>query len=309
MSCQTSANRARLAAVRSGIAGTANKALYLVAENKNMLAVGVSVGALTAVVKNTADKANYEQQAIRSAAYKTTLSGIANFAAQGAAAGNPETRQAILKLARNRLDNLGEIGYRGLQTGLRQKLQQQHQLVANWMDQAGAAERETGSTRAFVLGAAQAGEFGMKQFGIPTLSPPSTQTAITTGILVGAAAATSYAALAIARRRQSVKTDGTGSRKQSTNSRSEAAIKMEPVRDSSLTSAMGYDNQQRTLAMTFKSNGQTYIYKDVPPAVAGQLLDTKQKGQVFHHHIRGKYETIRLAEKPDRNGTKNRAEN
>jgi hypothetical protein len=271
--------------MRSGISGAASKAFNLAADNRQALLMGAAAGGLAAAVKATADKARYEQQAIRSAAYKSTLAGIANFAAQGAAATNPASRQAILKLARGRLNDLGEIGYRGLEGGLQQKLQQQHQVVAGWLERANAVERESGPTRAFVLGAAQAGTFGMKQFATPTLSPPSTRAALTTGLLIGAATTTGTAALALARRRQ---------QQQAGNVSNGSAIKLQPVRNSSLATAIGYDERQKTLALTFKSNGQTYLYRQVPPAVANQLLASERKGQLFHRHIRGKYETVRL---------------
>jgi hypothetical protein len=252
--------------------------VYLAGRNRTMLWTGVALGAAAGYGKATLDQLHCQRQAVASATYKVTLRTATQLAAQAAAAKEPKTRQALLALARGRLDGLKEANYTGLVEPLRQRFQSQHQLVEAWFEQATAAEKENDLTRTFVLGAARAGEFGMKEWPTPNLSPPSARNAVATGVVVGATAAALVAAGRLAARRQQRAT----------------LPPLKPVRHSSLVSAAGYDRAARTLALTFKSSGNSYLYQNVPADVAQEFLAADKKGALFHQKIKGAYPARRM---------------
>lgn len=266
------------AALRCGVSRAASQAVYLAGRHRAILGTGVAMGVVAGYGQATLNQLHYQRQAVASAAYKVTLRTATQLAVQAAAAKDPKTRQALLTLARGRLDGLKEADYAGLVAPLRQRFQAQHRLVESWFGQAAAAEKEADLARVFVLGAARAGEFGMKAWLTPNLSPPSVRSAVTTGLVVGVTAAALVAAGRLAVRRQPRTT----------------LPPLEPVRHSALVSAAGYDRAAQTLALTFKSSGNTYLYQNVPPELAQEFLTTDKKGAFFHHKIKGAYPARRI---------------
>lgn len=65
-------------------------------------------------------------------------------------------------------------------------------------------------------------------------------------------------------------------------------IDMQPV-DSSTISAIGYDPEQNTLTVEFKSGG-TYTYTNVSKSVYDELIGAKSIGTHFAKHIKGAYD-------------------
>jgi hypothetical protein len=51
--------------------------------------------------------------------------------------------------------------------------------------------------------------------------------------------------------------------------------------------AVGYDGH--TLAVQFRSSGQTYLHPGVPEGVFQDLLDASSKGNFYSKKIRGRY--------------------
>src|SRR4051812_27442637 len=50
-----------------------------------------------------------------------------------------------------------------------------------------------------------------------------------------------------------------------------------------------YDPADRTLFVTFRDSGKTYVYFDVPPRVYGDFLAAESHGEFFSHNIRDAY--------------------
>lgn len=61
---------------------------------------------------------------------------------------------------------------------------------------------------------------------------------------------------------------------------------------STVISTFYYDESQQNLYVTFVS-GQTYIYKEVPLEVFGQMKASRAKGVFLNQHIKGRYECAR----------------
>jgi hypothetical protein len=280
VSCTHNSNRGLIAAARCGINRLANKATYTIGANRDALLVGGMAGTLAFAGKSLADRRQYERQSVMAATYKTLLTAAGHAGGQAASVTDPQLRGKLLGLARNRLDVLQAMDYAGLDTTLRDRFRQQHQLVDTWLSRTSTVAAEPDAlTRAFVLGAAKAGALGMKGFTTPTPPPPAGRTALQSGLLVGVTAAGLVAARSIAlRRRETTATASAG-----------PPGVMRPVENSSLVSAAGYDAGAKTLHLTFKSGGTTYAYRGVPPDVAGQFLQTDRKGAYFHQAIKGRY--------------------
>jgi hypothetical protein len=64
--------------------------------------------------------------------------------------------------------------------------------------------------------------------------------------------------------------------------------------DSSMISAVGYDEQQRVLEVVFKPTG-VYRYRDVPKEVYQQLLGADSKGSYMRDQIIDMYPTERVS--------------
>ncbi len=62
--------------------------------------------------------------------------------------------------------------------------------------------------------------------------------------------------------------------------------------DSSVFSRVGYDAVAQELLVEFAESGQTYLYSDVPAAVAEAFLAADSHGRYYHEEIRGQYESI-----------------
>ena len=60
-----------------------------------------------------------------------------------------------------------------------------------------------------------------------------------------------------------------------------------PVTSMNLAS-VGYDAQEKTLEIEFKTGG-TYQYPDVPPRVHAELINAPSVGAYFHQNIRKQY--------------------
>lgn len=58
--------------------------------------------------------------------------------------------------------------------------------------------------------------------------------------------------------------------------------------DSSNLQRVGYDPEDRTLAIEFK-NGDTYNYEEVPEFVYEELMRSSSLGTYFHQNIRNTY--------------------
>lgn len=66
-----------------------------------------------------------------------------------------------------------------------------------------------------------------------------------------------------------------------------ADIKMQSVASSNL-SAVGYDEESKTLRVEFNS-GSTYEYRGVPKRTFDDLLGAESIGSFFHSHIRSDF--------------------
>jgi hypothetical protein len=64
--------------------------------------------------------------------------------------------------------------------------------------------------------------------------------------------------------------------------------------DSSMISAVGYDEQQQVLEVVFKPTG-VYRYRDVPKEVYQQLLEAGSKGSYMRDLIIDMYPTERVS--------------
>lgn len=71
---------------------------------------------------------------------------------------------------------------------------------------------------------------------------------------------------------------------------------MKPVK-SSIISEIGYDPETKDLTIRF-TNGKAYVYKNVSPETAQQVMDAESVGKAFHAEIKGKYEAVPIEEKP-----------
>lgn len=65
--------------------------------------------------------------------------------------------------------------------------------------------------------------------------------------------------------------------------------------DSRMISSAGYNSNNATLEVEFKSNGQIWQYFDVPEYVWFEFLSAESKGQYFLRNIRKKYTESQLA--------------
>ena len=63
--------------------------------------------------------------------------------------------------------------------------------------------------------------------------------------------------------------------------------------DSSMISALGYDEQEQVLEVVFKPGG-VYRYRDVPKEVYQELLDADSKGSYMRDMIIDMYPTERV---------------
>jgi hypothetical protein len=63
--------------------------------------------------------------------------------------------------------------------------------------------------------------------------------------------------------------------------------------DSSMISALGYDEQQQVLEVVFKPSGM-YRYRNVPKEIYQQLLDADSKGSYMRDMIIDMYPTERV---------------
>jgi hypothetical protein len=62
---------------------------------------------------------------------------------------------------------------------------------------------------------------------------------------------------------------------------------------------IGYDPESRTLAVGYKSGGETE-YADVAPETASQVMSSASIGQAIHQYVRGKHgHTSRQPGKPE----------
>lgn len=73
---------------------------------------------------------------------------------------------------------------------------------------------------------------------------------------------------------------------------SKADIKMQSVSSSNLT-AVGYDEESKTLRVTFRS-GPTYEYKGVPKRTYEELMSADSLGSYFHSNIRSDFPYSKL---------------
>jgi hypothetical protein len=64
---------------------------------------------------------------------------------------------------------------------------------------------------------------------------------------------------------------------------------MVQVSSSSNIAAVGYDTDERKLAVEFKGGG-TYQYDEVPITTYTDLLTAESMGKFFHANIKGKFE-------------------
>lgn len=78
------------------------------------------------------------------------------------------------------------------------------------------------------------------------------------------------------------------------------AIPLQPVQ-SSMLAAVGYDEANKTLAVTFTSGkkGIVYRYAGVSPEVYEEMKLAKSIGTFFGQRIRGKYETTKIEPQED----------
>lgn len=71
-----------------------------------------------------------------------------------------------------------------------------------------------------------------------------------------------------------------------------------PVESSQLES-VGYDSGSSVLEVKFKRGTAVYQYKDVPPEVHADLMNSKSKGKFFGGSIRNQFTCTKIEEKPD----------
>ena len=69
-------------------------------------------------------------------------------------------------------------------------------------------------------------------------------------------------------------------------------VTLQPV-DSSLIAQVGYDEATRQLAIRMHNSSDTYLYKDVPPAVYADFIAADSKGAFYVKNIKGHYDTER----------------
>ena len=67
---------------------------------------------------------------------------------------------------------------------------------------------------------------------------------------------------------------------------------MKPVK-SSLIEQAGYDAGSQTFAVRMHNSSDTYLYKDVPPAVYADFIAADSKGAFYVKNIKGHYDTER----------------
>ncbi|MCY1166587.1 KTSC domain protein [compost metagenome] len=77
----------------------------------------------------------------------------------------------------------------------------------------------------------------------------------------------------------------------------EPVFKMTPVKSSSSITAHGYDAATKTLAVTFKGNGQTYHYAGVPADKAEAFGKAKSAGAFFASDIRNAFKGVAAPKK------------
>jgi len=64
--------------------------------------------------------------------------------------------------------------------------------------------------------------------------------------------------------------------------------------DSSMMVSLGYDREQATLEIEFKSNGQVWQYYGVSEEVYNNLKYSGSKGRFFHQNIKNQYSETRV---------------
>ena len=69
-------------------------------------------------------------------------------------------------------------------------------------------------------------------------------------------------------------------------------VTLQPV-DSTLIAQVGYDEATQQLAIQMHNSSDTYLYKNVPPAVYADLMAADSKGAFYVKNIKGQYETDR----------------
>lgn len=65
-------------------------------------------------------------------------------------------------------------------------------------------------------------------------------------------------------------------------------MKYTPITGSTNVKMIGYDDDLKTLHVTFKGN-RTYAVQNVPMMVYQRFLNAKSKGVFYHEHIKNKY--------------------
>ena len=60
--------------------------------------------------------------------------------------------------------------------------------------------------------------------------------------------------------------------------------------NSSMLKSIGYDEQTEVLVITFKRDGRTFKYFDVPTYVYNDLVNAESKGNFFLENIKDVYE-------------------
>ncbi len=71
-------------------------------------------------------------------------------------------------------------------------------------------------------------------------------------------------------------------------------INLEPVENSSLISAMGYDASTNTLLLRFKTTGAVHKYSDFTPEEFADFQGADSLGKHFHANIRGKKPSTKI---------------
>jgi hypothetical protein len=59
-----------------------------------------------------------------------------------------------------------------------------------------------------------------------------------------------------------------------------------PLLNSEALTAVWYSESRRTLRVTFRESGRTYVYEDVTPQEYADLMSADSKGAWFNSHIR-----------------------
>jgi hypothetical protein len=67
-------------------------------------------------------------------------------------------------------------------------------------------------------------------------------------------------------------------------------------RDSSMIDRVAFDEDARTLCVSFKQTGK-YLYYDVPAAIFAEMCGAKSAGQFFNEHVKGKFRCRRDPER------------